>query len=366
MRVISLPPVSDSEAQCGVVFRSAAFECLYKDRGSDTLLVTFNEMGMSANGRDCWGAVPAKRLNLSIFGFVSTHPNWFPVEEILRCLEAFWKCLRNSRHKRVVVMGLSQGAYAALKFHRMLGADISIAFAPQISIDPCDVKDLRFNQFFNSHSHNDMRIRSSDVSRRCYLFFDPFELDDIKHGRMLESLDNVTAIHLPFAGHAAVQIFLGSENIWKLIEACFAHDVARIRTLFGELRHTNPDRPHLIAQAVVGRRPAIAMAIFDAYGRSGMESRWLHICWCLSEAGFGPRVIGWLREFLIAHPDHVSGRECLCLVAIRTGERDLALALAQGLYESDPESSRRRYILDLAQRLSVHQNESSVRMGTEF
>src|SRR3954468_18319014 len=92
----SLPAISAEEAASGVVFRTAGVECLYRDRGSDTLLVTFNEMGMKANGRDCWAAAPAKKLGLSIFGFVSTHPNWFPLDEIERCLQAYWRSLRDS------------------------------------------------------------------------------------------------------------------------------------------------------------------------------------------------------------------------------------------------------------------------------
>jgi hypothetical protein len=341
-------PVTEIDSVHGVVFRSAGVECLFWDRGSDTLLVTFNEMGMIANGRRCWGDAPAEKLKLSLFGFVSARPNWFPVEEMQQVLPAFWRVVRASSHRRVVVIGLSQGGYAALKYHRMLGADVSIAFAPQISIDPKDVVDLRFNRYFDAAVHDGMRVGRADVSSRCFAFYDPFEGGDRKHGRLLEQLGSLRAIRLPFAGHAAVRSFLGSANLSRLIEACFARDDARIRALFAELKPANPDRPTMIAQKAAEKRPHVALAIFQKYAWPARDARWLHTCWRLGDAGLGADVIGWLRDFVAAYPKHASGRECLCLVAIRVGECALALALARNLCEEDPENPRRRYILALA------------------
>ena len=344
--------ISASDAAHGVVFRTDNIECIYHDRGSEILLVTFNEMGAVANGRFLWCSNPSEQLNISIFGFVSTRPNWFPWPDMKHCLQAFRAHTHNKAYNYIVVIGLSQGAYAALKFHRMLEADISIAFSPQISIDPSDVVDPRFNKYFDPIQNIAMRVEGNDISPHCYLFYDPYDKYDAKHAGMLEDLGILSSLRLPYVGHASVRMFLGSKNLWELIQACLNADLRRIRALYAAHKRGNVERPQLVAHAAAEKRPHIALRIFEKYGRPGKDLRWLHTCWRISEAGFSLHVLSWLKDFVQDNPENDNGRECLCLVAIRADARDMAIEISQELLNADPNNPRRRYIWDLARAVS--------------
>lgn len=334
-----------------MVFRSNEVECLYKCRGSDTLLVTFNEMGMSANGRDIWGDAPAKSLNLSIFGFVSTKPNWFPIEDFLCCLKYYWKWTLNSKHRRVVVFGLSQGGYAALKFHKMLGADISISFSPQISINPEDIIDYRFNKFYDSTKNISMRITRKDMTDRCYIIYDPYDKNDARHVESLALTGNATAISLPFVGHGSIRAFLGKRNLWRLLEACFDNNIKEIRAIYVETKHSLKDRPLLVATEAARRHPKIALEIFEKYGRISNDIRWMHICWAISAKGFSSSIIDWAQDRLQENPKNDYILESLCMIKIYSKNKTAAVRMAQDLYDESPLNQKRQYILNLAKAM---------------
>jgi hypothetical protein len=308
-------------------------------------------MGMSYNGRDYWCSLPAEKLNLSIFAFVSKEPNWFPLNDMAHCMEAYWSSVSAGAHKYVVLIGLSQGGYAALKYSRMLGPDTAISFSPQWSIDPRDIEDGRFNHFYRSEINRDMKIVQRDIYGRSFVFYDPQDGNDARHVSLIGGSDSMTLFPLPYSGHASIKVFVGTNNIYDLIQACLKGDYASIRRLYSKLKRANHDRPALIAHKLPLRRAGIILDIFNKYGRNYDSDLWIHPCYILGEAGFGHQVIEWLETYTSKHPHDLRAVECLCLVACRIKDKALATKAADILIDSQPDNERIRYIYKLAQDL---------------
>jgi hypothetical protein len=73
-----------------LLYDSSLLELHFCDRGGDVLLVTFNEMGMQADGKRYWGDGLSERLHMSVVGFVSKTPNWFPLTQTILAISPIY------------------------------------------------------------------------------------------------------------------------------------------------------------------------------------------------------------------------------------------------------------------------------------
>ena len=87
------------------------------------------------------------------------------------------------RFKNIVGYGGSMGGYAAIKYSNLLNMNRIIAFVPQYSIDPEQVEDRRYAEFFNAVVNKDMQIQPQDVdvSREYIIVYDPYFSIDREH-----------------------------------------------------------------------------------------------------------------------------------------------------------------------------------------
>ncbi|TCZ58753.1 tetratricopeptide repeat protein [Roseicella aquatilis] len=189
---------------------------LFRHEGhSPFTLFTFNEMGMRANGRQYWGQSLVEKNNLDAFALVSRAPNWFPISTTVELLTNL------NSSKEIITYGHSMGAYAALKFSRLLGASHAIAFCPQASISPTDFggKDKRYSSYFSQSLHGDMLLRSNDLAGRAHVIFDPMNSPDRMHAAAIADLGNVSLYPCRFTGHETIKILRSSADFLSLIEA---------------------------------------------------------------------------------------------------------------------------------------------------
>lgn len=106
-----------------------------------------------------------------------------------------------SAFKNIVGYGGSMGGYAAIKYSNLLNMNRIIAFVPQYSIDPEQVEDRRYAEFFNAVVNKDMQIQPQDVdvSREYIIVYDPyFSIDREHYLKIKEILPSLHTIHLPF------------------------------------------------------------------------------------------------------------------------------------------------------------------------
>ena len=204
-----------------VFFESEGILGVHAETHSDTIIVTFNELTTTANGNSFWGDRLLAGLDVTGIGFVSTTPNWYPREDMLRAIDAARSLISG---RRVVTYGYSQGAYGALKYGAHLSASAAVAFSPQWSINPIDVGkfDSRFSKFYEPGLANGERIEAEDLCERNYVVVDRWNRVDAANIEKLIALGSVVVIPCPFADHGTLAIItdahLGNDLVRLMVD----------------------------------------------------------------------------------------------------------------------------------------------------
>ena len=200
-----------------LIFTSERLNVVHAETGSDTVIVTFNEMGLAANATSFWGAELMERVGVTAIGFVSVRPNWYPPLDMAPAIDA---ALAKIAGRRVVTYGFSQGGYGALKFGAALQADLAIAFSPQWSINPRDVSsfDQRFTSWYDATLRNGERIEQDELARRNFVFFDRAFPPDRGQAAPLLALDRVDEVTMPFTGHETIRVITEGRQGRALVE----------------------------------------------------------------------------------------------------------------------------------------------------
>jgi pimeloyl-ACP methyl ester carboxylesterase len=262
-----------------LVYEDEHLEVVRHDGNPDYLLITFNEMEIAANGSRFWGQRPCEKASISALGFMSRRPNWFPAASVAAAARHLQETLHS--HPERILMGHSQGGYAALRYAGLLGASVSLAFCPQISIDPRDVpRDSRFRAFFCEELHAGMAIGAGDISGRSYVFFDPHHpADRAQVSQILAVAPEMTLMPVPMTGHSTIKTFAGTSSLVELVAAARAGSVAGIRALINGRRRSNVDRPYHVAMALIARHPALADQVFNTHHASLQPRHVANFCY---------------------------------------------------------------------------------------
>jgi hypothetical protein len=249
-----------------LVFSDDNLEVIYRSGSSPYLLVTFNEMGMRANGSRFWGQRFCEKADISALGFMSRRPNWFPATSIVKAVKAAAPILRAASQR--ILYGHSQGGYAALRYRKRFNADVAIAFCPQISINPKAIPfDGRFARHFSPDLHTGMGIAPDHAAGQAYVFFDPFHAVDRQHAVRIAKLQEKTnLVPVYMTGHGTVRVFTGTARALSLIDACRGGELSRLRALVRTARVTAPMRPYQIAVAAITRHGPWADQIHEQFG----------------------------------------------------------------------------------------------------
>lgn len=241
-----------------LIYSDENLEVVHRPGSSTHVLATFNEMEMQANGSRFWAQRFCEKADITALGFVSRRPNWFPAASMVKASIAAAPILRLATER--ILYGHSQGGYAALRYRRLLDADVAIAFCPQISIDPRTVPfDGRFKSHFTPSLHEDMEIAPRHAAGRAYVFHDPFHAVDREHAERIAALQEGTRlVPVHMTGHGTVRAFTGTARGLALIEACRAHDLPGLNALARAVRVGDPMRPYQVALTAIARHPAWA------------------------------------------------------------------------------------------------------------
>jgi hypothetical protein len=249
-----------------LIYSDENLEVFHRPGSSTYVLATFNEMEMQANGSRFWGQRFCEKADITALGFISRRPNWFPAASMAKASVAAAPILRRATER--ILYGHSQGGYAALRYRRLLDADVAIAFCPQISIDPRTVPfDGRFTSHFVSTLHEDMEITPLHAAGRAYVFHDPFHVVDREHAERIAALQEGTRlVPVHMTGHGTVRAFAGTARGLALIEACRADDLSGLHALARAVRVGAPMRPYQIALTAIARHPAWADRLHTRLG----------------------------------------------------------------------------------------------------
>ena len=286
-----------------MMYRSPHVDFIYQEGATDYLVVTFNPINIRANGRHFWGDQFFKDQNISALGIVSTKRNWFPWEGMEALLEAARPIL--NRYTHVCAYGSSMGAYGAIKYSRLLGAQTVVAFSPQHSINPKHEKyPSQFASYYDEKIHQDVAIQEKDLGGNIFLFYDPHHrVDGYAAHSIAELSPQVNRIPVPYIGHTTIMPFAKAKKGVDILRLAMAAETGTLRRMSHEVRRKSRLRPRYLSCALVPNHLPWALEIIEKYPEALEEQSLDNFCKALMQARKTEEAIVWLRQFVIKHPD---------------------------------------------------------------
>ena len=231
-----------------------------KNGGPRGTIVTFADLTFRPDGEKFWGEKPAHGLGYDAIGIVSYGRDWFQSAS----LEKAAGIIREQLLPRSLVCGYSMGAYAALKYGRMLGSSRALAICPQYSINPLDVPgDNRFTKDFVPTLHHDMAIKRSDLTDFAVQFSDPYYIDDRINSEALSAIGGIEWVKTPFLNHYTIWLLTETDFLKHILDATLDSDAGRIRNLMRQRRGlTSHWFRHIGRTAMVRGRDELAVKLW--------------------------------------------------------------------------------------------------------
>jgi hypothetical protein len=242
------------------VYADDDIEVFFRPATSDLLIVTFNPANFQASRRAFWGDWLTERLRCGALGIVSKSNNWFPSRSLRAAAAAAAPLIGD--FPEILTLGLSMGAYGALKHGRLFGAQLSVVFSPQSPTVRATLPNSLESR--TPEAFRGLDVRPVDVSPRSYVFYDPlFVVDRRSMQVMTEAGTALIPIRTYCSGHHNLQLF--KKNIESLIGACRSDDRSRLSALWAQARRTNPKRGRNLAILAARRHPAWARELYQLY-----------------------------------------------------------------------------------------------------
>ena len=159
------------------------------------------------------------KYNYAVVGIMPKQKSWFPASSMAALLEHLDPILK--QFKNIVGYGGSMGGYAAIKYAKALKMNRVVAMVPQYSIDPLEVEDKRYTDFYDAELNADMRIQAQDIVADCeyIIVYDPYFENDKEHYLKIKPLiPQLHTLHLPYTGHDAIAVLANSALLHDFIE----------------------------------------------------------------------------------------------------------------------------------------------------
>ncbi|MCF9045477.1 hypothetical protein [Acinetobacter nectaris] len=205
-----------------IIFEDEQIRVIFLKGNSEELIFSFGDLITRAKGLSINAEKSLMKYDYNVIGIMPKEKSWFPVESMQNMMEAVAPYL--AQFKTVIGYGGSMGGYAVLKYSKFLNMSRAIAFVPQFTIDPQEVEDRRYAEFFDVSLHRDMKIQEQDVSKDIdyIIVYDPYYENDREHYlKIKQILPAVMTLNLPFTGHEALSVLASS----SLLNDFIRHDL---------------------------------------------------------------------------------------------------------------------------------------------
>lgn len=205
-----------------IIFEDEHIRAIFLPGDSNTLVLSFGDLITRASGLSINAEKSLIKYQYNVIGIMPKQKSWFPQASMIELAKTISPVLQG--FKNIVGYGGSMGGYAAIKYSNLLNMNRVIAFVPQYSIDPDQVEDRRYAEFFDAVANKDMQIQPQDVdaAREYVIVYDPYFSIDREHYLKIKALlPSLHTIHLPFTGHEALSVLASSNLLHDFIEHDF-------------------------------------------------------------------------------------------------------------------------------------------------
>ncbi|MEB3767207.1 hypothetical protein [Acinetobacter sp. MD2] len=194
-----------------IIFEDEQIRVIFLQGNSKELIFSFGDLITRAKGLSINAEKSLVKYEYNVIGIMPKQKSWFPSSSMHNMMDAVQPIL--AQFEQVIGYGGSMGGYAAIKYSKLLKMNRIIAFVPQYSIDPQQVEDRRYAEFFDVALHRDMQITADDIlpDSEYIMVYDPYYAEDREHYLKIKAqLGCVHTLHLPFTGHDALSVLASS------------------------------------------------------------------------------------------------------------------------------------------------------------
>ncbi len=205
-----------------IVFEDEHIRAIYLKGSSETLVLSFGDLITRAKGNSINAEKSLSKYEYSVVGIMPKQKSWFPHASMMGVLDAIQGILAD--YKNIVSYGGSMGGYAAIKYAKPFEMNRVVAMVPQYSINPIEVEDRRYTDFYDVAVNGDMRIQADDIAEQCeyFIVYDPyFDLDREHYQKIKPLIPQLHTLHLPYTGHDAIAVLANSALLHDFIEHPF-------------------------------------------------------------------------------------------------------------------------------------------------
>ncbi len=194
-----------------IIFEDEHIRVIFLKGTSSELVISFGDLISRAKGLSINAEKSLMKYDYNVLGIMPKLKSWFPQASMQQMMESVQPIL--DQFASIIGYGGSMGGYATIKYAKLLNMKRVIAFVPQFSIDPQQVEDRRYAEFFDVNLNRDMQIQSNDVSAgtEYIVVYDPYYKEDREHYLKIKKI--IPALHtlkLPFTGHDALAVLASS------------------------------------------------------------------------------------------------------------------------------------------------------------
>lgn len=244
---------------------------LWFEYRSSTLFVTFDNLATLDDPypRLPWMYARTETLNYSILGVQTFRKDWFRQPTSSAQIAALARTGFFERFDRVVFMGASMGAFAALNFAPLVAGAWVMVFSPQSTMNQSIAPfEKRFQYSVKRSNWEGMPFLDAAAAvpyiSRVAMFYDPLEMEDKNHAIRLDG-PNVQHLAFPCATHQAIRLVVKCDALPEMMQE-FA-ETGRLGQMFFARMRARKDvrswRRALIAQLEKRNHPALAARACD-------------------------------------------------------------------------------------------------------
>jgi len=202
-----------------IIFEDEHIRAIFLPGDSNTLVLSFGDLITRASGLSINAEKSLIKYQYNVIGVMPKQKSWFPQASMIELAKAISPILEG--FKNIVGYGGSMGGYAAIKYAKALKMNRVVAMVPQYSIDPLEVEDKRYTDFYDAELNADMRIQAQDIVADCeyIIVYDPYFENDKEHYLKIKPLiPQLHTLHLPYTGHDAIAVLANSALLHDFIE----------------------------------------------------------------------------------------------------------------------------------------------------
>ncbi len=205
-----------------ILFEDEHIRVILLPGNSSELVLSFGDLITRAKGLSINAEKSLMKYEYNAIGIMPKQKSWFPATSMAEMATTIAPIL--ARFQRIVGYGGSMGGYAAIKYSKLLQMDRVVAFVPQYSIDPDEVTDIRYTEFYQEDVNKDMRIQGDDIHPEAeyIVVYDPYFDQDREHYEKIKAvIPDIYTLHLPFTGHEALSVLASSSLLNDFIRHPF-------------------------------------------------------------------------------------------------------------------------------------------------